>query len=409
MRLFWELIVISFCTSCSPLVSFMNQDKRTRNISCYHDGNLCSQSALHKVPGLISIIEESDYMDIYLVHGMTTHSEKYYNEFVSTIGNKLGYHELVAKDILSGKEADSPKLIYTIYKSKSTNKYLRFFYVNWSPATQLYKERIASNYRSNIDKRTGIRQAKFNRELKQTLIHDGFADITALLSPEIQKKIFCSFEWVVLLSSFHPSVFLDRTNEINLDAKNIQKVSQKNKAIISGSFGTKLVQEFFRNYILQLNIDGNLMTDVSDLTLYGQKKEFVISNLDYIRNNIKSYVNGLDSMQYYWYSLSNQLVLLDAMRLNMHRSNSDVKEQSDIISQRLRSNTNLVSFHDPNDLLGFHIPGKDHFGNIYAKNVWNIVSPSASRLFFSIANPNKAHTGSRTNESLISIICFGYK
>jgi len=250
--------------------------------------------------------------------------------------------------VLSLKGVESSKLIYSIYQNENTKKYLRFFYVNWSPATQSYKEMITDNYQNNINNQTGIKQAKMNRELKQTLFHDGFSDITAVLNPDIQKSIFRSFEWVILLSSFHPTVFLE--DELNLDAKDIQSIPQKQKVIISGSFGTKLVQEFFRNYILQLNIDDKLMTNAADLILDGQDQKLVKSNLDYIRQDIKSFVKGLDGTQYYWYSLSNQLVLLDAMRLNMYRSGRDTKEQSDLISQRLRSNTNLISFHDPNDI-----------------------------------------------------------
>jgi len=224
--------------------------------------------------------------------------------------------------VLSLKGVESSKLIYSIYQNENTKKYLRFFYVNWSPATQSYKEMITDNYQNNINNQTGIKQAKMNR---------GFSDITAVLNPDIQKSIFRSFEWVILLSSFHPTVFLE--DELNLDAKDIQSIPQKQKVIISGSFGTKLVQEFFRNYILQLNIDDKLMTNAADLILDGQDQKLVKSNLDYIRQDIKSFVKGLDGTQYYWYSLSNQLVLLDAMRLNMYRSGRDTNEQSDDITK----------------------------------------------------------------------------
>jgi len=56
---------------------------------------MCPSNELHDVPGLYSLIDEDDYLDIYVIHGIRTHTENNYNEFVGSISRKLGYDEML--------------------------------------------------------------------------------------------------------------------------------------------------------------------------------------------------------------------------------------------------------------------------------------------------------------------------
>lgn len=500
-------IVIS---SCSPLFRIKNKVKNTKCVSYYCDAKSIIDYDRPNVPGLRKSFQENDYIDIYLVHGVQTKKIDSYDTFMYDIANRLGLHEFHKEDFKNKLGKSNPQIRLLIFKKKNEEKFLRFIYINWSPVSESYKQLIKGNYLKyvNSDK---IKKAKFiEKNLKQKLMQDGVTDIMAMIDIDNRRRLYVAFETAILLSEINPIKLKGSTN-ISFNYSDFDNRSVK-KVVISGSFGSKLVQDCFDSYYEQIICNNGLISKKEDRLL--QSTERVINfklEEDSDSEQIEFYKSKLKGRDYDWYLMSNQLTLLDGVdyglpfdSLNCNypltdtensiennltqqfsvtrddiilklfdRNDSNGKllpskrstftdkkiyeelvaalkydplylkeqvfreivdeilengipndldsfgwrihDQMEELVKQVRDSTatftsriNMISFFDPNDILGFYVPKYDHYGDRYAYRIWNIVSPSTNIEIASMANPGDAHSDCWYNKAILAIICEGW-
>jgi len=237
--------------------------------------------------------------------------------------------------------------------------------------------------------------------------------------------------------------------------------SLQNVAVISASFGTKITFEWIRNVYATHKASSDLKDKykeaaLNDTTLFTKILEERITtdvSLYDLHGNLLSIPNFytvdsirlfeiINTSEIFWYSFSNQLVLLDGISFDfgshafvrdLHKrfqSELEVRQDSFSISgkgfpnlhEALNSfkddkinadsiyarHVELTSFYDPNDFLGFKLSKELTTENKYRK-ANDVFIPVARVMWFDLlANPGKAHRGAKDNPFVLNIISKGW-
>lgn len=363
-----------------------------------------------KIIGIDTLLKRSDKgINILMVHGMQTHEIDDYDPVVKRIAEYLELKFVWDKRYSIGVNVLDPNL--KLYEYEKDGKRIRFTFINWSPATTAYKNVIDE---SDAQKNRAV----INRKLKQSIINDGFGDVGAMSQPDVQEKVFKVFQLALSLMLVDRDQLVDHLDgAIDLTTG---EVEFNDTVVISASLGSKITLEFLSHYAALLENQASFVDRF--------KSEQKLYNYDGIRNQIcgieqfspakaAEFADSLKSVKYYWYMLSNQIVLLDGVTFNfgidkeietkdsvgLMNMQQQYEESLDMVS----NNVCATSFFDPNDLLGFEIPSS---GLRSMSTVPFNVSIPVQR--FSIlglyANMKVAHTGSKEDPYVIHIIAKGW-
>lgn len=386
----------------------------------YVDGKIkeLNDGGFEGIRSSIDQLETGKKLNIMLVHGMTTKTIYEFNGMVDNLGKflNLTYRDSfiynLHKTYGDGYQMDeSPQVKITRFTDKKDGeKEIRFIYVHWSPATKKYKDRMIIT-EDSIDSNL---RASLNEKLKRSVVDDGFGDVASLFDKQIQKKIFSAFEAALLLSY----VPLGRT-EVNLDE--IEFTDEPN-ILISGSLGSKLTLEFLANYKTYQGGSGELLNKFNnnnELLLVSKMPSFhqdlVLKASSSPEDFTSKLASNLGSKTHKWYLLSNQLPLLDGVRFDFKELyDVDILGFLSLQTERitLASSIDLISFYDPNDLLGFRILGRNFYDQPYARKLYNIEIPVQCKklklLKLELANPAIAHSGSKHHPYVLYMISNGW-
>ena len=378
---------------------------------------IINENDIPKFQGIRDILdsmEDDQTLNAYVVHGMGT---KYLEEFDSMLYLLSLYVGLTLEDsfsICTGADpSNDPNLKFFFYNDNNSNRKIKFTYIHWSPALWEYKNFIDSA--DNVTNR-----AKHNKTIKNLVVNDGFGDVTGMLDSTIQKKVFRAFEMAFLFQNIPVARFasLPDVQNAKVNIQYIRKNVRNPTVVISGSFGSKITFEYLSNYISLLNKGLNTLQDKSTFELYLKKGDVLtIENLKDFKG--AEFANELEQTDYYWFLLSNQLPLLagvdfeffDLQDNKIKVPDNAVSNFPNILKQsrtNLVNRTKMVSFYDPNDLLGYRILAKDVYGNSYAKDLYNISIPVQCKKIIGIANPLTAHSGAKHNAYLLYLMANGW-
>lgn len=367
--------------------------------------------------GHLSKINEGESLNLLLTHGMGIVDVCDYDGFVCNLGKSLDFgiekeyvyevENMTATEVKDNESISDEAIKIKIFflESKKTFKKINVFFLNWSPVTQGYKEKIKT-----IDE--GNNAVCINKKYLKKLVNESFSDITALNDKDIQLKIFQAIEMVLLLKDFC-EVNDDLSIELNFENKEYQE-NESPLVFITGSFGSKILYEFMVNYIgfLQVSSDQTIVeNNTMKLKCISGEEDIIFDNLDGFYKN--EYINNFNSKQKCWYLLSNQLVLLDAINYNFVELESirercgNIVEFNDsllVCREKLIESSTSIAFFDPNDPLGFEIPPKSYKGIAYAQKMYNVKLANTKVHFGLFANPINAHRAKENSVVVETIV-----
>ncbi len=370
------------------------------------------------IPGIedrIQNVAPGERVNILMVHGMQTHKVNAYDSLVWRIADYMDMKFTWEDVYLTGCQSNDPKL--KIYEYELDRRIIRFLFVNWSPATKSYKDRLKAADNQN-------KRARVNRKNKDAIVNDGFGDVGAMGLDSVQQNVFKVFQLALSLLLIDSE---DLTNPPHDGLIVPDQLELSETIIISASLGSKITHEFLTHYSVLLQ-DQYQLDDRVQIPHYLYKetedgcKE--VCGIDaFNQEQSCTFAESLRTSDYYWYMLSNQLVLLEGIEYNFGIKKETkgftidtlctnefefqhVQEKIYKTSEAVASSTQAVSFFDPNDFLGFEIP-RDGLKRVNTKP-YNISIPIQRLQIFGFANPNKAHTGAIKEPYVIYIMCKGW-
>lgn len=401
-------------------------------------------------------------VNVVLVHGMGTARVSGYDLFMDLLAASLNLKYSYGRIFTTGyneecytyksyynlqKCNDNPNIVIRCYTNGNTM--LKFIFIHYSPATYDYKQAVKFADKNPVG--TEKYSAAINENLELSLISDGLGDVAAIMKDEIKVKIFRAFEIANLLidvshtdlenledmnfsrrdhikslksakwkhdfiSDEQKKRHLSTVKEIKGLTVDIDPSFNKSVTIISGSLGSKVTQAFY-SAITDLYYSSKSLLPKDDMILYAIDPINIHNSirLDYSSRfkNLPGFANSIRQRNYNWFMLSNQLALLQGSSINMNSILSDTTPYPSPVSSKTESATGVTtvnSFFDPNDLFGFRIT-ESKIPYINADTIRNIMVPVQQKIpkikALSLANPLAAHSGSKYNPYVISIIANG--
>ena len=413
------------------------------------------------ITGLSKLLIEKnpgETFHVFLVHGMQSHGPNAYDPVVAQLAALLNLDYKwteqynVAYENATTNFSESPTLkVYMYEDPRAVN--VQFTFVHWSPLTREYKTQIQLT--DTNDFRVGA-----NQRVKTDIINDGFGDVAAMCDNTVMEKMGKLFDLAFRMLFVDVEELHVEGPDCNPSLDNYDPDVLKNVAVVSASFGTKITSEWFRNVYATHKASKDLKTifeeaqkDTTSNFRIQQEiatENFSLYNLEGERLLIPNFFSAdsidlpelINDSKIFWYSFSNQLVLLDGISFDfgshafvrdLHKKyQDDLKLRPDSLlspsvsfpdlhealeafeSDKLSADTiyakhvQLTSFYDPNDFLGFKL--HDDF-TINAKyNKANDVFIPVARVMWLdlLANPGKAHRGAKENPFVLNIISKGW-
>ena len=317
---------------------------------------------------------------LLIVHGMTTHTQGYSSNFVTTIADKLGLsstsNSLVAltnaTGVTNGFFGWSDFRGHARESNDSQEaKHLRAYELTWSPATAPEKAE-----KFTFDSRLDYKRARLNRQLKATLLNDGFADAVLYLSDGYRSKI-------------QEPV----TNAIQrILADNFSTNDQF--VIITHSLGSKLTFDSLQRMTEHFS---------QASTRHAQR----ITNFAAQTTYMIMFANQIPLLQ-----LGETRAAVEPGHQKPVQQFLEMRQQGVKARENLPAATNVLwvlAVTDPNDLLSYPLQPPNfmtdshtdiRFGNVFVCN--------APALFGWVANPLDAHEDYFTNTKLVKLLINGY-
>ena len=309
-----------------------------------------------------------------IVHGMSTHTQGYSSNFVDSVAKQLRLDIAGRTNTALTDSTGSTNgfLITTDYERKA--QHLRTYELTWSPTTSA--EKIS---RFAFDARLNKSRASLNRQLKGSLINDGFADAVLYLNEGFEKKMQEPVTNAIRrILSDHP-------------------VTNDQFVIITHSLGSKLTYDSL-----------NVLSDYYAAASKQHAQEFT----------------NLAARTMYMVMLANQIPLLrlgesEASISRTRRSRAverflqvqqqAVKNKGDDRPLLVETNIlRILTVTDPNDLLSYPLERTNLTSNPTTKiEFGNVFTCNTPALLGWVAHPLKAHEGYFTNKKLVQLLING--
>lgn len=347
-----------------------------------------------------------DRLNVLLIHGMGNHNPNTFDHFICKLAKELNLIELstdnlytqYSNDGLLNHKADHPKLKIYDYVD-GMKRTVRFTSINWTPITLLYKHKLKL-YDDHAER------ALLNRNIKHTVVNEGFGDVGAMADEERQIAFF-RLLYTAILTTFLNNSDLEIGNLKNqygtkkYDSDNLDSscLASNELVLISGSLGSKLVLEFLETFFMQSPTELEKFVSGMDLSIYDSEENLHLDLNEFNLGCADNIISYLQSFDYKWYLLSNQLSLLKGM--NFHFG-LQLPDNPSTLSPLVE----ICSFYDVNDFLGFKTYDS-LFQSLKPRHNENLKISYLLRPFNFIKFPRKAHEGAKSNNKVIKIIANG--
>jgi hypothetical protein len=272
--------------------------------------------------GLKTNPETPKDIKVLIIHGIGPQTEDYANPFIQKMAQKLGYtlNDTLTLDTMSFENNRGKTFIH---KYKIKGNWISFYSIFWSEITQPYRERLKENHSEFKGNRAWL-----NNKIKKEVLNDNLIDFVLYTSNTFKKEIKHPV-YETLNKIYEDNIKVER--KYNLTKSILTPQLDKKIYMISGSLGSKILLDVISNYEV----------------LPGEK--IVLPEIQ------KYYKDQLKSI----FMLSNQLPLLSLSYASPDYESTNYVYQNyfglcNFLNQPSNSTINLVSFYDPNDILGYN-------------------------------------------------------
>ncbi len=361
--------------------------------------------------GIDSLYGHHGYTNVFMMHGMGIKPKTDgFDYAMQTIATELEFNDKEPPTIYPIDGGARGNIKVQIFKKNGHD--LRFFYIHWSPITLPFKTWLA-----RVD--SNSKRQFINGALKKLVVTEGFSDITSYADREIRRDIHFLMAKALQLAHVETSILMDQSQSLDQAIATVSYDTthhHESLIMISGSFGSKIMNDVLKNMPLNENFD----SDPAALIL--------------AQNVLHHKVQ--------WYVLSNQLPLLDVfdfsrplpidtittdsvLEANVRKLQVDSGTYGDATRELLRmydnesqhdwikryklyiaSRQTLICFNDPNDLLGYKVPKRTFQGESRGDSVVDVQLSNAKR-YLIVSRPDKAHTEAVNNDRLLKLIARG--
>ncbi|MDP3009899.1 MAG: hypothetical protein Q8N30_12630 [Methylococcales bacterium] len=349
-----------------------------------------------------NIAEKNKHTKVLFVHGVGDHIPGYTTEFLEKLAKDLNLNarsavqkniELVAP-LLPDKNLGNLRVTHLL--NEKNGQELTFYELTWSEITRAEKKMLAFDTSGDY----GFRRAKINELLKK-FSNDAGAD-PVIYGGESRTPILMAFAqsicWMTTGDFQHlPKSGKQMCNGLNDEA--IEYINRDNYVFISHSLGSRIVTDGLDRLV-------GMLANPEKYTA-GNKK---------INMTSKS-IAALQNKRIPIYMLSNQLPMLQLGRKPPEVAGQDAsycEANGANYKKRMFSETDIVAFSDPNDLLSYAIPqefAEKYIDSRLCADITNVNINVAKVMdafgLADLANPMAAHVGYDTDDRVVALIAQG--
>jgi hypothetical protein len=382
IRLFILICCITLLGGCS---------KSSEDLICQIEGKPFS--------GIFPFIKDSvNTTKVMMVHGVAKHSPGYSTQFMEGLVNEMGLNQVsrIAKNIALTSIVDKTKNLGNLRIRRFTNEdeshELLFYELTWSEINDSRKKILAYDMSGDYT----FHRAFVNEKIKR--ITNDFIPDQMLYVGETRKDIVISFTqafcWMVAKTWDDLPVTANQAcSGAELESAN---VSMKNDhyAFVSHSLGSRIIidglQRISKGFSDSEEIKKRLITD--------------------------EFIQAFQELHIPIFMLANQLPMFQVTReipeiTGQH--DAYCRAEGEHYNLRTLSETDIVAFSDPNDILSYTITEEfmDRYLDsklcIKTTNINLNVADVIGAFGIDYANPNDAHNGYLTDKRVIAMIAHG--
>lgn len=390
-------LLLSGCTSIGKgaMEAFLEKSEKEDTRQCQVSGQAFNGIEAH-------LDNKKGTTKVLFVHGVGDHQPGYTTEFLEKLAKHLNLNarssvqkniELVAP-LLNDKNLGNLRITHLL--NEQNGRDLMFYELTWSEISRAEKQLLAFDTSGDYD----YRRAKINGLLKK-FSNDAGAD-PVIYSGETREPILAAFgqslcwmattDWKGLPSSGKEAC-------MGLFGDVAERITNDNFVFISHSLGSRIVADGLDRIVGMLSHPENLK-----LTKH---KSIVSGNV----------FEAFQKKHVPIYMLSNQLPMLQLGRKPPEVAGKDAsycQANGTNYSKRMFSETDIIAFSDPNDLLSYAIPhefAEKYIDSRLCADITNIninVTPTMDAFGLTdFANPMAAHVGYDTDERVVALIANG--
>ena len=339
---------------------------------------------------------------VLFVHGVGDHIPGYTTQFLEKLAKELGLNArsegqkniTLSAPLVPGRELGNLRVTHLL--NEETSKELTFYELTWSEITRHEKELLAFDNSGEYE----FRRAKINGLLKK-FSNDTGPDPIIYLGKNREAILAAfgqSFCWMATGDwQDLPSSGVHACTGLN-DSK-IEHVVNDDYVMISHSLGSRITIDGMQRI-------AHLLANVKQYAIPGQ-------NVD-VTDRV---IEALQNKHLPIYMLSNQLPMLQLGRElpEVIGNKSDYCEASGAhYRQRSVSQTEIIAFSDPNDLLSYAIPygfAEKYIDTRLCTSITNVNINIAKVMdafgITDMANPMEAHIGYDQDDRVVALIAKG--
>jgi hypothetical protein len=333
-----------------------------------------------------------------MVHGVAKHTPGYSTQFMEGLVNEMGLNQVsrITKNIALTNPLDKTNHLGNLRIRRFTNEdeshELLFYELTWSEINDSRKEILAYDMSGDYT----FHRAYVNEKLK--IITNDFIPDQMLYVGDTRKDIVLSFTQAFCWMVAKPWNDLPVTANQACSGAELKSatVSMTNDhyAFISHSLGSRII------------IDG-LQRISQGLSDKKESKKLLITD---------EFIQAFQELRIPVYMLANQLPMFQVTRETPKitgQYDAYCRAEGEHYNLRTLSNTGIIAFSDPNDILSYTITEEfmDRYLDsrlcIETTNINLNVADVTGAFGIDYANPNDAHNGYLTDKRVIAMIAHG--
>ena len=348
------------------------------------------------------IANKNKHTKVLFVHGVGDHIPGYTTEFLEKLAKDLHLNErsleqkaieLVATTL---REKKTGHLRDTLLLNEQNGQELTFYELTWSEITRAEKQMLAFDTSGDYD----FRRARINGLLKK-FSNDAGAD-PVIYGGESRMPILAAFGQSFCWMATSDWQGLPKSGKqvcTGLNDSAVDGIAKDNYVLISHSLGSRIVTDGLDRLVGML-ANPEKYTD-------GNKKVAMSSKA----------VEAMQNKHIPIYMLSNQLPMLQLGRKPPDVAGKDAsycEANGANYKKRMFSETDIIAFSDPNDLLSYAIPqefAEKYIDSRLCANITNVNINIAKVMdafgLADLANPMAAHVGYDTDDRVVALIAQG--
>ena len=339
---------------------------------------------------------------VLFVHGVGDHIPGYTTEFLEKLAKELNLNARsegqknieLNTPLIPGKALGNLRITHLL--NEKTRKELTFYELTWSEITRQEKALLDFDTSGEYD----FRRAKINGLLKKFSNDTGPDPIIYLGQSRVPilAAYAQSFCWMAT-QNWEDLPASGKHSCLSLDDSHASQIAKDNYVIISHSLGSRIVIDGTQRIASMLAAPEKYQTATQKLVVTSKA------------------VNALQQKHISIFMLSNQLPMLQLGRelpevAGQETSYCDANGAN--YKKRMVSETDIIAFSDPNDLLSYGIPpgfALKYIDSRLCAQITNVNINIAKVMdafgMTDLANPMEAHVGYDTDDRVVAMIAKG--